>query len=162
MGDVIAENDLARHIRYQHKIASASWSSQDNLWTIEATRTDTGEAVRITANFLWMCQGYYRHSEGYTPHWDGMEEFKGRMVHPQTWPDDLDYKGKNVVVIGSGCHGRDAGAGDRQRLRPCHHAAALADLFPHRAERHRPRRGAAGARDPGGMDPRDRPPQDPL
>ena len=53
------------------EISSASWSSEDNLWTIEATRTDTNEAVRITANFLWMCQGYYRHSEGYTPEWDG-------------------------------------------------------------------------------------------
>ena len=81
---------------------SARWSSEDNLWTIEATRTDTGEAVRFTANFLWMCQGYYRHSEGYTPEWPGMESFKGRIVHPQTWPEDLDYAGKNVVVIGSG------------------------------------------------------------
>ena len=102
MGEVIDENDLAPHIRYRHQIASASWSSRDKLWTIEATRTDTGEAVRFTANFLWMCQGYYRHSEGYTPEWDGMESFKGRIVHPQTWPEDLDYKGKNVVVIGSG------------------------------------------------------------
>ena len=102
MGEVIEENDLARHIRYRHQIASASWSSEDRLWTIEATRSDTGEAQRFTANFLWMCQGYYRHSQGYTPEWDGMESFKGRIVHPQTWPDDLDYKGKNVIVIGSG------------------------------------------------------------
>ena len=102
MGEVIAENDLARHIRYRHRIASAAWSSRDKLWTIEATRTDTGEPVRITANFLWMCQGYYRHSEGYTPEWEGMQDFQGRIVHPQTWPEDLDYKGKRVVVIGSG------------------------------------------------------------
>jgi cation diffusion facilitator CzcD-associated flavoprotein CzcO len=102
MGEVIQENDLAPHIRYRHKIASASWSTQQNLWTIDATRTDTGEAVRFTAHFLWMCQGYYRHSVGYTPEWDGMETFNGRIVHPQTWPDDLDYAGKNVVVIGSG------------------------------------------------------------
>ncbi len=66
MGEVIEENDLARHIRYRHQIASASWSSEDRLWTIEATRSDTGEAQRFTANFLWMCQGYYRHSQGYT------------------------------------------------------------------------------------------------
>jgi len=65
-------------------------------------RTDTGEAVRFTANFFWMCQGYYRHSEGYTPEWKAMESFKGRIVHPQQWPDDLDYKDKKVVVIGSG------------------------------------------------------------
>ncbi|MEO9190540.1 MAG: NAD(P)/FAD-dependent oxidoreductase [Acetobacteraceae bacterium] len=102
MGDVIDENDLARHIRYRHQIASARWSSADNLWTIEATRTDTGEPVRFTANFLWMCQGYYRHAEGYTPDWEGMAAFKGRIIHPQTWPEDLDYKGRNVVVIGSG------------------------------------------------------------
>jgi cation diffusion facilitator CzcD-associated flavoprotein CzcO len=102
MGEVITENGLAPHIRYHHRIASADWSSADKRWTIEATRTDTGEAVRFTANFLWMCQGYYRHEKGYTPHWDGMDSFKGRIVHPQTWPDDLDYKGKNVVVIGSG------------------------------------------------------------
>jgi cation diffusion facilitator CzcD-associated flavoprotein CzcO len=102
MGEVIAENHLAPHIRYCHKIVSANWSSKRNQWTIEATRTDTDEAVQFTTNFLWMCQGYYRHSEGYTPRWDGMDAFKGKIVHPQTWPDDLDYKDKNVVVIGSG------------------------------------------------------------
>lgn len=102
MGEVIEENDLGKHIRYRHKIAKASWSSKDNLWTLEATKTDTGETVRLTANFLWMCQGYYRHETGYTPEWEGMEKFQGRIVHPQTWPEDLDYKGKNVLVIGSG------------------------------------------------------------
>ena len=102
MGEVIDENGLAAHIRYRHRIASASWSGETNLWTIEATRTDTGEPVRLTANFLWMCQGYYRHSEGYTPEWPGMETYRGRMVHPQNWPEDLDTKGKNVLVIGSG------------------------------------------------------------
>ena len=102
MGEVIAENELERHIRYRHRISSASWSSATNLWTIEAVRTDSGEAVTFTANFLWMCQGYYRHSEGYTPEWKGMKTFKGRIVHPQRWPDDLDTEGKKVVVIGSG------------------------------------------------------------
>jgi cation diffusion facilitator CzcD-associated flavoprotein CzcO len=102
MGEIIAENDLARHIRYRHKIAAASWSSADALWTITATRSDTNETVHFTTNFLWMCQGYYRHETGYTPAWDGMETFKGRIVHPQTWPEDLDYTGKNVIVIGSG------------------------------------------------------------
>jgi cation diffusion facilitator CzcD-associated flavoprotein CzcO len=102
MGEVIDENGLAAHIRYRHRIASARWSSGENLWTIEAIRTDTGATRRFTANFLWMCQGYYRHSQGYTPEWDGMRDFEGRIVHPQTWPDDLDYKGKRVIVIGSG------------------------------------------------------------
>jgi cation diffusion facilitator CzcD-associated flavoprotein CzcO len=102
MGEVIEENDLSRHIRYGHKITRASWSSAENLWTVEATRTGTDEVLRFTCNFLWMCQGYYRHDEGYTPEWEGMADFKGRIVHPQTWPDDLDLKGKRVVVIGSG------------------------------------------------------------
>ncbi len=102
MGEVIEDNDLAGHIRYKHKILRASWSSEENLWTIEAEKTDTGEPVTISANFLWMCQGYYRHSEGYTPEWDGLSDFKGQIVHPQTWPDDLVLDGKQVVVIGSG------------------------------------------------------------
>ena len=102
MGEVIAENDLGRHIRYHHKITTASWSSAENLWTIEATRADTGEACRFTTNFLWMCQGYYNHTQPYTPHWDGMDSFKGTIVHPQTWPETLEYADKKVVVIGSG------------------------------------------------------------
>ncbi len=102
MGDVIEENDLGRHIRYGHRIVAASWSSERNLWTIEARRADTGETVWFTAGFLWMCQGYYRHDAGYTPDWPGTAEFKGRIVHPQSWPDDIDYKGKTVIVIGSG------------------------------------------------------------
>jgi len=102
MGEVIAENDLAPHIRYRHRITNASWSSKDNLWTVDALRTDTNETLRFTANFLWMCQGYYRHAEGYTPRWKGMEDYKGKIVHPQTWPEDLDYKAKKVILIGSG------------------------------------------------------------
>jgi len=102
MGEVIEENGLARHIRYRHRILSASWSSDDKRWTIEAERTDTGERARFKAKFLWMCQGYYRHAEGYTPQWPGMDRFGGRIVHPQTWPQDLDVSDKRVVVIGSG------------------------------------------------------------
>ena len=102
MGEVIEDNDLGGHIRYGHRILSAAWSSDTDLWTVEAERTDTGERLSFTAGFLWMCQGYYRHQEGYTPQWPGMESFKGRIVHPQTWPKDLDYEGKKVVVIGSG------------------------------------------------------------
>ncbi|WOH65049.1 NAD(P)/FAD-dependent oxidoreductase [Bradyrhizobium sp. BWA-3-5] len=102
MGEVIEENHLAPHIRYQHTITSAKWSSEENLWTIEATRIDTGEQLRFTTNFFWMCQGYYRHTEGYTPEWKDMAKFKGPIVHPQKWPQDLDYKNKRVIVIGSG------------------------------------------------------------
>ncbi|MBO6634522.1 NAD(P)/FAD-dependent oxidoreductase [Parvibaculum sp.] len=102
MEEVIEDNDLERHIRYGHKIVSADWSKDDALWTVHAVRVDTGEELRFTTNFLWMCQGYYRHDQGYTPEWPDMEKFKGEIVHPQTWPEDLDYKGKRVIVIGSG------------------------------------------------------------
>ncbi|MBR0681059.1 NAD(P)/FAD-dependent oxidoreductase [Roseomonas eburnea] len=101
MGEVIDENGLGRFIRYGHRIRSARWDSATNLWTIEAVRKD-GTTARFTANFLWMCQGYYRHEEGYTPEWPGMDRFRGRIAHPQTWPEELDYRGRRVVVIGSG------------------------------------------------------------
>ncbi len=102
MNETISEFGIDKHIRYQHQIVSASWSSADNLWKLQAENLGTGETSEFTCTFLWMCQGYYRHSEGYTPEWEGMDKFKGPIVHPQTWPDDLDYKGKNVLVIGSG------------------------------------------------------------
>lgn len=110
MGEVIDENDLAGHIRYRHQITDASWSSAENLWTLDVTRTihdGTGadgrtEQLRFTTPFLWMCQGYYRHAQGYTPEWPGTERYTGRIVHPQQWPEDLDYTGKRVIVIGSG------------------------------------------------------------
>jgi cation diffusion facilitator CzcD-associated flavoprotein CzcO len=102
MGEVIEENDLARHIRYGHRIVSARWSSESCLWTVEATRAEIGDTVVFTTNFLWMCQGYYGHEKGYTPEWAGMADFKGQIVHPQRWPKTLDYRDKRVVVIGSG------------------------------------------------------------
>ena len=105
LGEVISENGISPHIRYRHTIQSADWSSEARCWRIAATRIGADgspESVEITANFLWMCQGYYRHSEGYTPEWRGMDRFQGRVVHPQSWPDDLDLEGKKVVVIGSG------------------------------------------------------------
>jgi cation diffusion facilitator CzcD-associated flavoprotein CzcO len=102
LGEVIDENHLSPHIRYRHWINSAAWSGDDSMWMIEATRTDTGETRIFTTNFLWMCQGYYRHGDGFTPDWPGMDRFSGRIVHPQAWPDDVDLAGKNVIVIGSG------------------------------------------------------------
>ncbi len=102
MGEVIDENGLGPRIRYRHRIDKASWSSRDNRWAIAATRTDSGESRRLTAKFLWMCQGYYRHAQGYTPDWAGIADYRGRIVHPQEWPEDLDCAGKRVVVIGSG------------------------------------------------------------
>jgi cation diffusion facilitator CzcD-associated flavoprotein CzcO len=102
MGEVIDDNDLGRHIRYHHEVGSASWSTTDNRWTITATETDTGQAHTFTANFLWMCQGYYKFEQGYTPGWPGMDAYRGQIIHPQTWPENLDYAGKEILVIGSG------------------------------------------------------------
>ena len=102
MGEVIEENGIAPHIRYRHRIDAASWSTPDKRWTVAATRTDTGETLAFTGNFLWMAQGYYRHSEGYTPEWPGMSDYKGLIKHPQSWDPDFDYSGMRVVVIGSG------------------------------------------------------------
>ncbi len=102
VGEVIEENDLGQHIRYRHRISRATWSSDDNLWTVTATKLDTDEEVQFTANFLYMCQGYYRHREGYWPEWPGVDQYTGRLVHSEEWTDDIRYDGKNVLVIGSG------------------------------------------------------------
>jgi cation diffusion facilitator CzcD-associated flavoprotein CzcO len=100
--ETAAEYGVDEHIRYQHLVTKAAWSSDDSTWTVEALRKDTNETVRFTCNFLFMCAGYYSYRYGYTPEFDGIESFKGTIVHPQQWPEDLDYKGKKVVVIGSG------------------------------------------------------------
>jgi len=100
--EAIEDDHIDRHIRYQHEVRSASWSSDEQRWLLEVGRKDSGDVVHYSCTFLWMCQGYYRHAEGYTPEWPGMDAFKGPIVHPQTWPEDLDYKGKRVLVIGSG------------------------------------------------------------
>lgn len=96
------EYGIDKRIRYGHRVERASWSSETSTWTVEARRKDTGELVRLTANFLFMCSGYYDYAEGYTPEWKGTERFRGRIVHPQKWTDDVEYEGKRVVVIGSG------------------------------------------------------------
>jgi monooxygenase len=102
LDEVIDEDDLAGHIRYQHCVTAASWSTADRRWTVEVTRADTGQRLRYTAGFLMMCQGYYNHAEPYRPSWPGMDQFQGVIVHPQRWPEDLDLTGKRVIVIGSG------------------------------------------------------------
>ncbi len=102
MGETIAENDLGDAIHYGWRVGRAEWSSRDSLWTVEAVRAATGQRVQLRARFLWMCQGYYRHSRGYTPDWPGMDDFGGDVIHPQHWPEDYDYSGRRMVVIGSG------------------------------------------------------------
>ena len=99
--ETASENGIDRHIRFGHKATSASWSTPDSRWTVEATHTD-GEKVTITCDFLFMCSGYFRHDRGFTPEFPGIESFVGEVIHPQHWPEDLDYAGKRVVVIGSG------------------------------------------------------------
>ncbi|MEH6403636.1 MAG: NAD(P)/FAD-dependent oxidoreductase [Sneathiella sp.] len=102
LDESLDENDLRRHIRFQHEVKAATWSSDEKTWTLEVQDNDLGAIRILTCNFLWMCQGYYRHSEGYTPEFPGSEKFEGEIIHPQVWPEDLDYKDKKVVVIGSG------------------------------------------------------------
>jgi monooxygenase len=102
MGEVIEENGIDEHIRYGHRIDGCSWSSQDILWTVEATRLSDGVAITFTCNFLWMCQGYYNHETPYVPLWPGMDNYKGLFVHAQLWDPAIDYTGKRVLVIGSG------------------------------------------------------------
>jgi len=89
-------------IRFQHRVVRAEWSSEEALWSVDAERVDSGESVRLTCSYLWVCSGYYRYDKGFTPEFPGADDFKGEVVHPQHWPEDLDYSGKRVVVIGSG------------------------------------------------------------
>ncbi len=96
------EHGVDHRIRYQHRVVRAEWSSEQARWTVHVERTDTAETVRMTCGFLFVCSGYYRYDEGYSPTFPGSDRFTGTIVHPQHWDEDLDYAGKRVVVIGSG------------------------------------------------------------
>jgi cation diffusion facilitator CzcD-associated flavoprotein CzcO len=100
--DTAAEYGIDRRIRFHHRVTAADWSSDDMRWHVTAERSDTGETLRLTAGFLFACSGYYRYDHGYLPEFTGRDDFAGRIVHPQAWPDDLDVSGQSVVVIGSG------------------------------------------------------------
>ncbi|WDZ83205.1 flavin-containing monooxygenase [Micromonospora cathayae] len=93
---------IDERIRFGHRVVAAEWSSADARWTVHAHRADTATTVTLTCAFLYVCTGYYRYDEGYTPPLPGVERFTGRIVHPQHWPADLDHTGARVVVIGSG------------------------------------------------------------
>ena len=98
--DAAREFGIFARIRFGHRVVRASWSSAEARWTIEA---EHGGAIRrLTCSFLFACSGYYDYDAGYRPEWDGEQDFRGRIVHPQFWPDDLDLSGKKVAVIGSG------------------------------------------------------------
>jgi cation diffusion facilitator CzcD-associated flavoprotein CzcO len=100
--DTADRSGIDPHIRFRHHVRSASWSSADARWSVEAELGGSGEAVRFTCNWLHMCSGYYDYAAGHDPQFESSEDFRGRIVRPQFWPEDLDYRGKRVVVIGSG------------------------------------------------------------
>jgi monooxygenase len=100
--DTAADYGVDEKIRYGHKVVRAAWSSDESRWTVHAERTDTGDTVQLTCNFLFPCTGYYHYTEPYAPEFQGTERFQGHVIHPQHWPEDLDYDGKRVVVVGSG------------------------------------------------------------
>lgn len=102
VNETATENAIREHIRFQHRVRSASWSTDDARWTVTADRADDNERVQLSCNFLYMCGGYYNYDESFDPEFKGTEQFKGTIAHPQFWPEDLDYQGKKVVVIGSG------------------------------------------------------------
>ncbi|MBE7638410.1 NAD(P)-binding domain-containing protein [Sneathiella sp. P13V-1] len=102
LNEAVDENNIRPQIRFNSKVLDASWDSDAALWTLSVENSETGDVKTFQCNFLWMCQGYYRHSAGYMPDYPGRDDFKGPVIHPQTWPEDLDYEGKKVVVIGSG------------------------------------------------------------
>ncbi len=102
LAEVLEEHDLERHIHYRHRVTQARWSSDEARWTVTVEDLEHGDRHEVSARFVWMCQGYYRHGEGYTPEWEDFDRFKGTVIHPQRWPEDLDYIDKRVVVIGSG------------------------------------------------------------
>lgn len=102
LDEAIADDRLDDRIRYRSKVLSANWSGERKRWELEVENGDIGKVESWSAKFLWMCQGYYDHDSPYTPEWPDMDAFEGPVVHPQKWPDDLDYAGKRIVVIGSG------------------------------------------------------------
>jgi monooxygenase len=102
MRETAAAYDVDRHITYHCRVTRADWSGESRRWTVTVENTETGEQSTRTCGFLYLCSGYYRYDEGYTPDWPGLDDYAGTLVHPQHWPADLDVTGKRVVVIGSG------------------------------------------------------------
>lgn len=100
INEAAVENGIDKHIRTGHRVTSVDWSDADNRWTINIETA--GEQQQLTASFLSVCSGYYNYDEGYSPEFPGAADFKGQIIHPQHWPEGLDYAGKKIVVIGSG------------------------------------------------------------
>ena len=100
--ETITENSIDKKIRYNQQVTKAQWSSEDSRWSLTVTDKVSDEVKTFTCGYLFMCSGYYSYKQGFTPEFAGVEKFKGKVVHPQQWPQDLYYKNKRVVVIGSG------------------------------------------------------------
>jgi monooxygenase len=100
--DTARENGIDKKVRFHHRVMRAQWSSEEARWIVEAERSDTNEPLQFSCNFLFMCSGYYDYANGYLPEFPNADAFAGKLIHPQHWPDNLDYEGKRVVVIGSG------------------------------------------------------------
>jgi monooxygenase len=100
--ETAAVEGIEQRIRFGHRVVRAEWSTDDAVWRVTAENVHTGEAVDLTCGFIFSCTGYYRYDRGYLPAFEGMDRFQGTVIHPQAWPEDLDYAGKRVVVIGSG------------------------------------------------------------
>ncbi|WP_156689185.1 flavin-containing monooxygenase [Mycobacterium sp. Marseille-P9652] len=100
--ETVAEHGIRQAIRLHHKVISAAWSSRDGRWLVEIERVDSGDRIHMTCGWFFCAGGYYRYDEGFTPEFPGRERFTGQIVHPQQWPEDLDYRGKRVLIIGSG------------------------------------------------------------
>lgn len=100
--ETVAEHQLEPHMRYGHKVVSAKWSTARARWEVEIEQQATGDSILLSCDFLHMCSGYYNYDHGYTPEFEGTECFNGPIIHPQHWPEGLDYQGKRMVVIGSG------------------------------------------------------------
>src|ERR1700722_8003088 len=99
--DTAAEYGVEEHITYHCRVVGAEWSAGDAQWTVTVEQTQTGERSQRTCRFLYLCSGYYRYDQGYTPPWPGLGDYAGQLVHPQHWPEELDVTGRRVVVIGS-------------------------------------------------------------
>ncbi|MDE2457563.1 MAG: alpha/beta hydrolase fold domain-containing protein, partial [Burkholderiales bacterium] len=102
IAEAAVENGIEGHIRFQHRVVSADWSARDARWNVVVERGPQRERQTLGCRFLFFCGGYYRYGGGWRPNFPGEERFAGTLVHPQSWPEDLDWRGKRVVVIGSG------------------------------------------------------------
>jgi cation diffusion facilitator CzcD-associated flavoprotein CzcO len=102
LGEAVAEDGLAPYLHFGYQVVGANWSSTDRRWTSTLEKSATGEVVEVTSSFLFSAAGYYDYAAGHSPEFEGSADFRGQVVHPQNWPEDLEYAGKKVVVIGSG------------------------------------------------------------